>query len=77
MRKFIGEIVEYDGCICVQVRPNLYYPLAGSSGLAADFRDAFYDVQASDIGRGLWNVDGVLQMETVQQAQERREGNKA
>lgn len=76
MRNFIGEIVEHDGCICVQVRPNLYYPLAGSSGLAADFRDAFNAPSRTDLGRGLWNVDGVLQMETAQQAQERRDGAK-
>ena len=74
MRKFLGEIVEYDRCICLQMadRPNLYYPLAGNSGLAADFQEAFNLPSRTDVGRGLWRVDGVLQIETLQQAQARK-----
>lgn len=71
--RLLGEIVEKEGMICLQnVRGNAWFPLEGNSGIAADFRESFNTPQPSDIGRRLYYVRGVVQMESLEQAADRR-----
>jgi hypothetical protein len=71
--RLLGEIVEKDGRICLQnVRGNAWFPLEGNSGIAADFQASFNTPHPSDIGRRLYYVGGVMQMESLEQAAERR-----
>ena len=70
-KRLIGAIAEKDGWLCIQKGPNCWYPLDGASGLADDFREAFGDPQDWDIGKLVYRVDGVLQMENDQQRETR------
>ena len=69
--RLIGEIVEHDGYICLQTGAGCWYPLGGSSGIAERFRESFNNPQRSDLGRRLYNSNGVLQMESLEQMRER------
>lgn len=75
-RKLLGVMVEKDEMICLQTGDNVWFPLNGNSGVAADFRESFNEPQRSDIGKRLYNVGGVLQMENDAQreAREAQEG---
>ncbi len=68
---WLGTIAEKDGLICLQTGANVWYPLNGNSGIAEKFRENFGEAQRSDIGRRLYNSRGVLQMENLEQMQER------
>jgi hypothetical protein len=70
----LGVIAEKDGMICLQTSDNVWFPLNGNSGVAADFRESFNAPQQSDIGKRLYNVGGVLQMENDAQRAEREKG---
>lgn len=67
----LGVIAEKDGCICLQTGANVWYPLGGSSGIAEKFRESFNEPQRSDIGKRLYNMRGVLQIENDAQLKER------
>jgi hypothetical protein len=69
----LGEIVEHDGMLCLQTSANVWYPLDGSSGVAECFRETFNAPHRSDIGKRVYSVRGVLQMENDQQLKERLE----
>lgn len=71
MTSLLGIIAEKDGVICLRTAENVWYPLEGSSGIAWDFREAFNTPQRSDIGKQLYSVRGVLQMENDAQMKER------
>ena len=64
---FLGLIAEKDGMICLQTGAGCWYPLGGSSGIAERFRESFNAGQRSDLGKRLYNVGGVLQMENDEQ----------
>jgi hypothetical protein len=40
-RTLLGVIAEKDGMICLQTSDNVWFPLNGNSGVAADFRESF------------------------------------
>jgi hypothetical protein len=69
----LGTIVRKDSVYCLQMAsaPNCWYPLGGSSGIAADFREAFGEPGAHDVGKQLHRVQGVLQMENQEQMKAR------
>lgn len=69
----LGTIAEKDGCICLQTGANVWYPLGGSSGIAERFRETFNAPQRSDIGKRLYNVRGILQMENDAQRKAREQ----
>jgi hypothetical protein len=71
----LGEIVDKDGMICLQTAPRVFYPLEGNSGIAQDFCETFNRPQRSDIGRQLHRQNGVLCMESTEQAAARRMKN--
>lgn len=66
-RRLLGEIVLKDSAISLQTAPNVWFPLGGNSGIAERFRETFNRAQSSDIGRRLYDIDGVLQMENAEQ----------
>jgi len=68
---WLGIIAKKDGLICLKTGANVWYPLNGNSGIAEKFRESFGEAQQSDIGRMLYNSRGVLQMENLEQMQER------
>lgn len=70
-RTLVGEIVEKDGMLCLQTSPNAWYPLAGSSGVATAFVEAFGPAVPRDKGKRVFNVGGVLQMENQTQYEAR------
>ena len=63
----LGTIVEHDGMICLQTSPRIFYPLAGNSGITADFQEYFNKPSRGDIGRQLHRQNGVLCMESIEQ----------
>lgn len=73
--RLVGVVVEHDGYICLEaVGPGpakAWYPLGGSSGIAHDFRDAFGEAQRGDIGKRVYCVGEVLQMENEEQRAQR------
>lgn len=70
-RKLLGVMVEKDGMICLERGLNCWFPIGGSSGIAERFRETFNEPQRSDIGKRLYDVGGVLQMENDAQKAER------
>lgn len=73
MRRLLGTIVEHDGYVCLQnVAGTAWFPLDGNSGIASDFRESFNTPNPSDLGRQLYSVGGVMQMESMEQAAERK-----
>lgn len=62
-RKLLGVFVEKDGMICLETGLNCWFPIGGNSGLAAEFCETFNAPQRSDLGKRLYRVGGVLQME--------------
>lgn len=68
----LGEIVEKDNIICLQTKPNVWYPLDGNSSIAEDFRETFNQASYTDIGRQLHRVKGVLHMEKIGDSIRRR-----
>ncbi len=70
-RRPLGTIVEKDKMICLQTSANCWFPLDGSSGLAEKFRETFNEPSRGDIGRRLYNVGGILQMENLEQMNRR------
>lgn len=71
MRKYLGTIVEKERCICLQTADNVWFPLMGSSGVAADFREAFNEPLLCDVGKQVFSVDGIIQMENAEQMRAR------
>jgi hypothetical protein len=67
----LGTIIDYEGSICLQTSPRVFYPLAGNSGIAADFQEQFNQPSRSDIGRQLYRQNGSLFMESIEQMQQR------
>lgn len=72
-RILLGEIVAKDGMICLQTHTNTWFPLNGNSAIAEIFRESFSEPTQSDIGRRLYNVDGVMQMENLEQMRARKD----
>lgn len=70
-RRLIGAIVEYDNCLCLRTL-CAWFPLGGNSGLASDFEVAFGPVQRGDIGKRVYYVNGVMQMENEEQRDARQ-----
>jgi hypothetical protein len=71
--RLLGEIVEFEGMLCLRTAPNCYYPLEGNSGVASDFCESFNAPAPSDVGRRLYRMDaGHLAMESREQAAERK-----
>jgi hypothetical protein len=70
--RLIGEIVEYQGMLCIQTRPGVWWPLGGNSGLAHDFCEVFGPPMPCDKGKRVYKVGGVLQMENAEQLAARR-----
>jgi hypothetical protein len=68
--RLIGTIADRDGMLGIH-NGAVFYPLGGNSGLAYDFELAFGPVQRGDIGKRVFNVRGVLQMENNEQRDER------
>jgi hypothetical protein len=63
MRQFIGTVQDL-GPPPAGSRFRGRYGIQGTEGpLAWDCRNAFGGFQAADIGKEVWRVDGVLQME--------------
>jgi hypothetical protein len=73
--RLLGEIVEFEGMLCLRTAPNCYYPLEGNSGVASDFCESFNAPAPSDVGRRLYRMDaGHLAMESRDQAAARKAG---
>lgn len=72
----IGEVVEKWGFLSLCTSPGVFYPLDGNSGLAADFVEAFGHAQAGDVGKLVYRVRGVLQMENEEQRAMRQQREK-
>jgi len=70
-RRLIGAIVEHENCLCIRTL-CAWFPLGGNSGLASDFEDAFGPAQHCDIGKRIYYVNGVMQMENAEQRDARR-----
>jgi hypothetical protein len=70
-RRLLGEVVLYQGALSLQTSPNCWYPLEGASGLAHDFREDFGPPQPGDIGKRVYRVGGILQMENDEQRKAR------
>lgn len=70
-RQYLGTIAEKDGCLCLQTAHNVWFPLAGSSGVAADFREAFNEALLCDVGKQVFRVGDVIQMENAEQMRDR------
>ena len=70
--RLIGEIVEYQGMICLSNGAGVYYSLMGNSGIAHGFRETFNDPSPNDVGRNLYNDRGELVMESIEQMKERK-----
>lgn len=66
-RTLLGEIVYHQGRLALQTSPRIWYPLDGSSGVAHDFREAFGRAQRCDLGKLVYRVRGVMQMENDEQ----------
>ncbi len=62
----IGTIVRTDGALCVKLENSpAYYPCRGNSHFAMKLGDTLgREADASDIGRRVYNVRGVLTLET-------------
>lgn len=65
-RQLIGAIVEHENCLCIRTL-GAWFPLGGNSGLASDFVEAFGPAQRGDIGKQVFRVNGVMQMENDEQ----------
>jgi hypothetical protein len=68
--RLIGTITDREGMLGIH-NGAVFYPLNGNSGLAYDFKIAFGRVQRGDIGKRVFNVRGVLQMENNEQRDKR------
>lgn len=71
MRQLLGTIAEKDGMICLQTSPCSWFPLGGNSSIAEEFRETFNEPGRHDIGKRLYRVGGVIQMENDAQLAER------
>lgn len=67
----LGTIAEKDGMICLERNGNCWFPLGGSSSIAEKFRETFNEPQRSDLGKRLYSVGGIYQMENDAQKAER------
>lgn len=70
-RRLIGAVVEHENCLCIRTL-GAWFPLGGNSGLATDFVEAFGPAQRGDIGKRVYYVDGVMQMENEEQRDARQ-----
>lgn len=72
--KLLGTIERCGPWLALRTSPTCHYPLGGSSGVASDFRGAFGDAQAVDIGKRVYRHSaGHLCMENDAQRDERLE----
>jgi hypothetical protein len=70
-RQYLGTIAEKDGCLCLQTADNVWFPLGGNSGVATDFREAFNEALLCDVGKQVFRVGDVIQMENAEQMRDR------
>jgi hypothetical protein len=49
--KLLGTIEQAGPWLALRTSPTCVYPLGGASGIADDFREAFGDPQAHDVGK--------------------------
>jgi hypothetical protein len=74
-RKLIGTVVDHEGTLSLKIEnAAAWFPLGGNSGTAVDFVEAFGPAQRGDIGKRVFRVDGVMQMENDEQRDARLAG---
>jgi len=70
--KLLGTIEQAGPWLALRTSPTCVYPLGGASGIADDFREAFGDAQAHDIGKRVYRHSaGHLCMENDEQREAR------